>query len=466
MGFFHLRSIPGNTWPNLPEGSLAQVWTAYRTLERTQWLEPAELEQRQFAQLRTLLAHCAAQVPYYRQLFAAAGISPAAVRTPEDFRRLPILTRPVYQARLAEMCATTLPQGTTATREARTSGSTGTPLTIFQTNVVHLWWYAFYLRDLEWCGLDPTGILASIRATGKSGPELRPFMEGVVYRSWRTQLEPLIEMGPCHGLEVQQDHRRQLDWLRRINPDYLTSYPSNLEVLARLLKEEGARLPRLRAIQTISDPLTPEGKELIESAFGVPVKNTYSCTEAGYLATPCPEGQGLHVHAENVLLEVVDEAGMPCAPGQTGKVLLTTLHNFRAPFIRYALEDEVTLGPARCPCGRGLPVLTQVEGKRRPMLTLPDGRQKTSYGLTYPMSKLGGFRQYQLVQTAPTQLLVRLVPDAQWSPVQAQKLQQLVQEFFEHPMQLELRLEDTIPPPPNGKARTVICDLPASAPRS
>lgn len=463
MEFFRLRSLPGNTWPPLPDGTLAQVWTAYRELDRTQWLDPAELEQRQLMQVRALLTHCAAQVPYYRQMFAEAGISPAAIRTLDDFRRIPVLTRPVYQERFAEFNARTLPPGTVATHIAHTSGSTGRPLSILQTNVVHLWWNACYLRDLEWCGMEPTGILASIRATGKTGPELQPFLEGVSFSVWRKQLQPLLEMGPCYGLEVQQDHRRQLDWLQRINPDYLTSYPSNLEVLARLLQETGARLPRLRAIQTISDSLTPEGRSLIEGAFGVPVKNTYSCTEAGYLASPCPLGHGLHVHAENALLEVVHEAGRPCAPGETGKVLLTALHNFRGPFVRYALEDEVTLGPARCPCGRGLPLFAQVDGKRRPMLALADGRQKASYGLTYPLSLMQGYRQYQIVQKSPTQLLVRLVPDSRWSDDRAEQIRQLVQEFFEYPVQLELRLEEAIAPPPNGKLRQVICEVPPAA---
>ncbi|MBL8794735.1 MAG: phenylacetate--CoA ligase family protein, partial [Planctomycetia bacterium] len=417
-------------------------------------------EQRQFVQLRELLMHCATHVPYYRWLFAEAGIQPAAIQSWDDFRRIPVLTRPVYQARFAEFQAAALPSGTQAAQIAHTSGSTGTPLRVLQTNVVQLWWSAFYLRDLEWCNIQPAGSLASIRATGKTGAELLPFLEGVTYDAWRSSLKPLLIQGPCHGLEVQVDHRKQLQWLRRVDPDYLTSYPSNLEVLARLLQEEGGgKLPRLRVIQGISDPLSPEAQILIEGAFGVPVKNTYSCTEAGYLASPCPQGHGLHVHAENVILEVVDEAGRPCAPGETGTVLLTTLQNFRGPFIRYHLHDEVTLGPTRCPCGRGLPLLTRVDGKQRPMLVLPDGRQKSSYGLTYPMSDIAGYRQYQLIQKSPTHMIVRLVPDSRWTEAQAQRVAKLMDEFFGQPIQLELRLEEAILAPPNGKLRQVICEV-------
>ena len=98
----------------------------------------------------------------------------------------------------------------------------------------------------------------------------------------------------------------------------------------------------------------------------MPVKNLYSTTEAGYIASPCPSGTGLHVHSENVIAEVLDERDRPCAPGQTGRLVFTTLHNFLAPFIRYDILDEVTLASEPCPCGRGLPLWTRVEGRRHP----------------------------------------------------------------------------------------------------
>src|SRR5208282_1975053 len=126
-----------------------------------------------------------------------------------------------------------------------------------------------------------------------------------------------------------------------------------------------------------------EAEARIERAFAAPVKNLFSCAEAGYLASPCPEGHGLHVHAENVILEVLDDADQPCRAGATGRVVLTVLHNFRAPFIRYEIGDLATRGPDRCPCGRGLPSLVRVLGKRRPMFRLAGNRWKHSSGLVH-----------------------------------------------------------------------------------
>jgi len=365
MSFFHLRTLPGYSWPALPNAALSQIWVAYLELDRSQWLQPEDLERRQLAQLRTLLSHAAAHVPYYRRVLAEAGITPASIHTSADFRKLPLLSRATCQARQADLVATTLPAGTVATASASTLGTSGTPLQVRKTNIVNLWWCACFLRDLEWCGVDPSGILAAIRPTGKTGDELKRACAGVILPCWLSSLQALIETGPCYTMDIQQDPSRQLEWLRQVAPDYLLSHAGNLDVLAGLVKAQGKAWPALRAIQSIAEPLTETMRGRIESAFGVPVKNTYSCCEGGYLASPCPGGSGLHVHAENILLEVLDKSGRPCGTGETGRVYLTTLHNFQMPLIRYELGDEATLGPERCPCGRGLSLLASVQGKRQ-----------------------------------------------------------------------------------------------------
>src|ERR1019366_10203383 len=156
MGFFHLKTVPGHHWPPLPDAVFAQAWNAYLELDRTQWLDRAELEQRQLQQVRTLLTHCIANVPYYRQVLQSADVDPASIQTMEHFRRVPLLPRRVYQEKNASFVAARLPAGTTATTIMQTSGSSGTPTDTHQTNMTQLWWHAFFLRDLEWCQLDPT----------------------------------------------------------------------------------------------------------------------------------------------------------------------------------------------------------------------------------------------------------------------------------------------------------------------
>ena len=93
------------------------------------------------------------------------------------------------------------------------------------------------------------------------------------------------------------------------------------------------------------------------------VVDIYSCTEAGYLAFSCPEQGNLHVQAESVIVEVLDRAGKPCAPGEEGEVVVTPLLNFAMPLIRYAVGDRAVVGEP-CACGRGLPTLKTVGRSR------------------------------------------------------------------------------------------------------
>jgi phenylacetate-CoA ligase len=461
MFFFHLKTAPGCPWPRLPDASAAQLWSAYLELERTQWLGAAEIQERQLESVRALLTHCVNHVPYYRQLLPAAGIVPGAIQSMDDFRRIPVLSRQTYQQKLNAFVAERLPPGTVFSGVRNTSGSSGTPTKVLQTSIVNLWWSAFCLRDLEWCNIDPRGTVAGIRSSGKSGKELAQIMEGVTQSCWLDSCDRLIESGFSYIMDIRQDHARQLQWLRALNPDYLVSYPANLEVLASRVRLEGP-LPRLRVIQAISDTLTDETRSVIEAAFGVPVKNTYTCTEMGYLASPCPEGHGSHVHAENVLLEVLDQAGQPCRPGETGKVLLTHLHNLAGPLVRYDVGDQATVGTEPCPCGRGLPLLARIQGKDSPMFHLAGGRLKSTAALTQLVRKVGGHWQHQVVQKALDHVVVRVVIDPSWTPKHATQIEANVREFFEGPIRVDMEIHDRLPLPPSGKFQNMVVELAAS----
>jgi phenylacetate-CoA ligase len=460
MSFFALHTFPGNTWPAVPNALAAQIWAAYLELDRTQWLDRAALEAGQLVQVRTLLAHCWDNVPYYRQLMELLGIRPADVQTLDDFRRLPTLHRKTYQDLSPQFCAAMLPPGTQATTKSRTTGSSGRPLEVWHTNVVDFWFPAFALRDSEWDGIDQRGTLASIRVSGKAGAERERVLAGVTTPFWQQQLRGVIATGVFHFMDIHQDPRRQLEWLRRVRPNYVLTMVTNLEYLAGMLADQGERLPDLHMVVGIGEPLTDAGRSRIEAGFGVPVKNPYSCSEAGYLASECPEGHGHHVHAENVLLEVLDGQDRPCAPGQTGRVVLTTLHNFMSPLIRYELLDEVTVGPERCPCGRGLPLLSRIQGRRHVMLRLPDGRLKYSIGLLAIMERLGGAHQFQVVQRALDHVRVQVVPNRSWTSEHPERLTGEIQEFFGAPIRVDVELLERFVLPPGGKLAAVVSELP------
>lgn len=459
MSFFRRHPFPANAWPELPTPEYSLFWSAYQELNQTQWLEPEEIERLQLVQARQLLSHCREHVPYYRQLFQESDIVPESIQTMEDFRQIPCLSRQDFQKQQATIQAEKLPPRTVSISSITSSGSSGVPVTLHQTNVVQLWWTAHWMRDLEWCNIDPRGKLASIRYFRTVGPEGERALAGFSAPQWHSDIAKVIENGPCSMMDIHQDPRRQLQWLREIEPDYLLSFPSNLEFLARLVEESGEPLPQLKAIQAISETLTDEMRDCIEQGFGVPVRNTYSCAEAGYLASPCPEGHGLHVHAENVILEVLDDKGKPCTPGEVGQVFLTTLHNFQTPFIRYQIMDRAAMTNGRCACGRGLPLLTALLGKERPLLKLPDGGWYNSSRLAVIMRKVGGLHQFRITQKAVDNYQVQVVPSQEWSAEHVEEMRTKIQEFCKHPVQVEVSTEPFLERLPGGKLIDIVTEV-------
>ena len=458
MSFFQLRTVPSHRWPALPDAAFARAWNAYLDLDRTQWLSPAELEEGQLRQVRTVLTHSIRNVPYYREALSAAGIVPEAIRTMDDFRRVPLLPRRTYQEHVSTKPATVLPAGTVATGTKQTSGSSGTPTTILFTNMTALWWHAFYLRDLEWCGLDPSASMAEIRSTRKTGSDFERARAGETFPCWSSQLDPLLQTGPFHVMDFHQHPRRQLQWLRQVAPAYLMSYPTNLEALACLIRDDGP-LPSLRVLQSFSATLTPEAQSFIERIFGVPVKNSYSCQEMGYLTSPCPEENSHHIHAENVLLEVLDAQGKPCPPGTVGGVYVTHLHNLRAPFLRYELGDQAAFDPTPCPCGRGLPCLMNILGKSYPIFPLPDGREKPASMIAVKLRQMGGHWQHQVVQKALDHVVVRLAAQPTWTAQHTEELRSYLREFFEAPIRIDIEFHERLEQPASGKFQSLICEV-------
>jgi phenylacetate-CoA ligase len=161
------------------------------------------------------------------------------------------------------------------------------------------------------------------------------------------------------------------------------------------------------------------------------------------------------VHSENVLCEVLDAKNNPCRPGQTGRLIITSLHNFVAPFIRYEIQDDVTLAPGPCPCGRGLPLWTQVEGRRYPPLRLAGDRRKSSIGIVVGLRQVGGVHQFQMIQRAIDHAIVRVVPDRTWTLSHADRMIEVVHHEFESRIRVDVEEKLFLERPRGGKLKII-----------
>lgn len=375
-------------------------------LERSQWWPPERVREHQQAQLRRLLAHADAHVPFWRGRLRALLDAAEGEAFWRAWRDLPLLGRRQIQEAGDGLISPEMPEGHGELSEIFTSGSTGQPIRAVRSELWELMWSAFTVREHLWHGRDLSRKLAVIRYSDK-GKALWP--EGKRYDSWGFSTGEIFTSGPCVSLNITTPIERQLEWLRREDPDYLLTHPTLLD---RLLRAGDFRPKRLQQVLTISEILAPGLRALCRERWGVTVVDTYSTRECGYLAFQCPQHDHYHLQAESALIEILDDNGAPVEPGAIGRVIVTPLHNLAMPLLRYDIGDYAEAGDGACACGRGLPVIRSILGRRQNMLRLPDGAERwplMSSGDIGALLSLAPIRHYQFAQTAPDRIELRLV---------------------------------------------------------
>ena len=451
-----LRRVPGAVWP----GCYYEMGLAIRAvadqLLQNEWRPRSEIEARQLEQLCVLLRFAGKQSPFYADRFRSIGFSPDDVTSVADFRALPLLTRHDLQDRFEEIKAGELPAGTMAQGELRTSGSTAAPVKVVVSNVSHLMWNACTVRNEVWAGIDPRGTLVAIRRYPEGSPRLYT-EQGMGVDDWGGLVSRVFVTGPARFMDIGQELPAQLAMLLRVNPDYFLSYPTNLELLGRMLGDRREGLTRLKLVQTIGELLPLDTRDTIEEAFGAPVHDLYSCVEVGCIASQCPSGSGYHVHEENVLLEVIDEAGRPCPPGGMGRIVVTSLVNFAFPVIRYDVGDYATLADGPCPCGRNLLGLREIIGRKRGRILMPDGRTKYPVGVTRVMRLTEAVRQYMVIQHERTRFEVIIVPRQSFRAEHEEQVRERFRLLVGVPVEVSFTFVDHIERTPGGKYLDFVC---------
>ena len=435
-------------WPAIPTQAGALSLAVQFQLDQSQWWPLEKVETAQFRQLESVLRHAYANVPFYRERWERCGYHPDAALTEERFAALPLLKRGDLQQRFEKLKAYAVPAGHGAVIEDRTTGSTGTPVKFLKTGLTSFYWQAMTLRDHLWHRRDFSGALAVIRSMTRPG----------TYSGWGPSTDVALRTGPSHVLDIVTDVDGQLDWLAEKNPDYLLTLATNARTLALRSLERGIKLPQLREVRVFGETLPSDLRELCRRAWSAPLTDCYSSNEVGYMALQCPEHEHYHVQAECNRVEVLDEEGRSCAPGQTGRIVVTVLHNFALPLIRYEIGDYAEVGEP-CPCGRGLPVIRRVLGRSRNMLVLPDGRRHWPSFPSKAWSEVVSIHQLQLIQDAPDHIEARLVLPRELTAQQSEKLIAILQQCLAYPFPITLRRVEVIERTPGSKYEDFICRL-------
>ena len=369
-----------------------------RAMERSQWWSAEQLREWQLARLRALLRHAGEHVPYYRELFARSGFDASQVAQLADLARLPLLRK----ADIASARERFTSARAVGLRPFATGGSSGEPLQFFlgRRRISHD--IAAKWRATRWWGVDigdREAVLWGSPIELQAQDRLRRLRDALL----RTTLLPAFAMSPAR----LDGYVRQL---RRLRPRMLFGYPSALCRLASHAAAHDLPLDGLgvKVAFVTAERLYDAQRAQIAGAFGCPVANGYGGRDAGFIAHECPDG-GMHITAEDIIVEIVDAQGRPVPAGASGQIVVTHLATQDYPFIRYATGDVGALGTQPCPCGRGLPLLQKIEGRSTDFLTALDGTVMHGLALVYIVRELPQVRGFKIIQESLLRTRVLLV---------------------------------------------------------
>jgi phenylacetate-CoA ligase len=437
-------ALPSIGWPAFPNPHAATTLGLLHQLEVSQWMPPDEVRRRQSQQLEQVLRHAFETVPFYRQAWSRTYDGSA-----ECLYRLPLLHRRLLQDNFDALKSERVPNSHGPHHVTETSGSTGTPVRVVKTGITTAFWNAITLRDHVWHRRDLSAKLASVRHAVTPGR----------FDGWGAATAGVVRTGPSVVIGVRTPTREQLRWLITERPAYLMTYPSIVRALALETLATGAVIPELREVRTFGEWLPPDTRDLCLEAWNAPLVDLYSSQEVGYIALQCPESGDYHVQSEDLIVEIVDDQGRACADGQPGRIVVTTLHNFAMPLVRYDIGDIAAAGPP-CRCGRGLPVLQKLAGRYRNMLITRSGeRYWPTLGLQ-GMSKIAPTRQHQFAQLDFETIEARLVVDTPLTDEQERALTEHVLKRFPAGFRMQIRYCDAIPRGKSGKFEDFVCELP------
>lgn len=391
-------SVAGVVWPAIVPPPGAALLSLLFQMEQNQWQPASAVADAQFQQLGVLAEFLWQTSPFYRDRLTIAGWTPGQKLDAAIWCALPVLKRATVQSCRAELTVENPPAAHGRAMTYSTTGSLGMPVQGLGNELTHLFASTLIVRNHLWHRRDFAGKYAAIRTKVESGS----------HPDWGRIETAAFVTGASAVLDIATDTGSQLDWLCAEAPAYLLTHPSNLRSLLLLARERGVSVPSLREVATFGEMLPADLRRLAHDIWQLPLVDVYSSEEFGNIALQCPaHADTYHVQAENLLVEIVDENGVPCAPGRIGRVLISTLHNFTMPLLRYEIGDYAEAGTP-CGCGRGLPVIRRIVGRRRNMLRLPDGR---SHWPSFPyedLKPIADFRQIQIIQRRIDEIEVRL----------------------------------------------------------
>lgn len=426
------------TWQYLLKYSFGKPGAnrAFRETVRNQALPHDKLEQLSWQKTLKLINHTYENVPWYREGFKSIGLEPGDIKYPDNFEKIPVLTRTEISENYEKFISKKIKPG--SLKISTTGGSTGKPIKIGMdpkgNREVPKW------QMLSWWGLSPVSNMASIYR-GLPVEGLKKISLNLINWPQRT-----IRMDATN---ITVDNIKLfLKAYNNYSPRVVHGYVGALDALSDYIIENRIKLNPPSVVWSTASPINKIQEDKISKAFNAPVCDQYGCSEIYFVAAECQDKKGLHIFSDSVKVEILDESNNPVPPGTYGKIVLTNLNDFCFPLIRYENGDSGRLLPTKCTCGLSLPLMDKVKGRISDNITLPDGTVLAGEYLTTIFDDYTDeVKQFQIVQHKSNDISVRVVfhKDSPNVSEIIDKVERELQYRIRGQVSLKMEVSDSIP---------------------
>ena len=381
----------------------------FRELDKTQWLKPDELKKYQEKRLRALIKHAYFNVPYYHRIFKENNIDYEDIKSIEDLKKIPLLTKDDIRNHYFELIAVNASDYKYGV--GHTSGSTGKPLSFLLDQQNREIEYAAVWRQLKWAGIGINAKVATFRGdlvqeTGESSVlwKNNALSKELVFNTYQLNDDKIANI---------------INKLNTFKPALIKGFPSSLYVLALYIRDKNIDFIRPSAVQTSSEFFSTSQRKIIEDSFGCKVFDWYGHSEYAVSAGECEFHEGLHINVESGVVEFLKSGGQ-VSEGELGEIVATGLYNYSMPLIRYKTSDLSSYSSEKCSCGRFLPLMNFLEGRVSDVIISVDDKVISGAAFEHywkhRISPLIPNVEYvHVIQKTKTKLLIEMVKSRNYS---------------------------------------------------
>ncbi|MFH1415718.1 MAG: hypothetical protein ABIH89_06505 [Elusimicrobiota bacterium] len=417
-------------------------------VKKSQWWSQEELEKYQMGRLKALLNHVYQNVPYYKELFQQRALVPDDFQSISDLEKIPILTRADVSNNFSKLIATNFKKRALRRRKEKihTSGSTGTPMCYYRDKYFRYMEYALFRQGFEWAEIAMGKRILRLTA--------RPFLyekfKGTAkYELYWNRLSLSI-------IDLEENIMDEyLDLIKKFKPESVRGAPSALYALALYAQSIGRNDISFKAYFVWCENIYDYQKKVIEKQFNCRIYNFYASEEYLVYAMGCGNQEGSHIEIRKGVMEVVDDYGKQLPAGKSGRLVLTGFNNYIMPLIRYDIGDIGQIAEAQCSCGRGLPLLKTVYGRRSEHVDI-GGKYISPAALSVVVERVENIKECQFIFEGKNNMEVIVVAKEDYSEEDTETVIQLLKKVTAERIEVNVNIVEKIPRTEGGKYQLVV----------